>query len=1702
MRNGKARKWNTWLACVGVACIASCAFAAGNGKTAVRLLIDGGGNAVVNNSKSTVEPNGVLLSVVYGDKADIELDGGLTVSLALSSDEVYALVTTVHGKATAVVVSKEKFLETVFESTDTGSVSNIAFLEHRPVTRAVINPVKGAAAARTDHSCTDPMTIAVPSSANYVDHGGWFEFVATSTQTSIELCGSDFDTIMDVYTGDCAALIVENDDCGDGAFGADSNANASCHDGAAGQERSSCLCLTTTIGATYKVNVIEFNAAGPPAGSTIVLTINDNCDPVAVSGACCEAGVCTNSDQLTCNGSFFAGEDCNGGFTCPVDPCESSLFSNGGPLSTSSALLSVRNRDNSTPGPTWIVDDFVLNADSNITDLQWWGNEPFGFNWGGKADYTILYADGPSMGPGTIHSVVLDVNAARIDTGDVLFGDPIWLYTIGGLNVSLPAGTYWIGMRVVQELPLGTGQFDTGWWVTTPGSGSSPIYVDYLTGGVYGVPLHNAFPDPFDQEFHTAFCIGGNAGPAPYGACCDDLNLTCEDCVQSDCPSPLRFTANTFCADIDPPCGSITGACCDPNVGGCTVKTPSQCAADGGNYLGNNSACSPDPCPCVVGCPAGSSAEGEAECGPDYVDTTNGGCNSPVPATNSNCCIDNGGVGCDDAACEAIVCGNDSFCCNGAWDSVCAADAAVSCPAICSSSFPFFTDITCDETVCGTGGTYLNGVDQLRDTDWYKITVAAETQLTWAVEAEFPVLFGIVDTGGVDDCNNVTSFLTSATAGECEPANVTACIPAGTWYLFVSPDVFSGAPCDGDYTATATCAACPIGACCPGDGSCAVGTETSCVGDWQGPSTSCSPNPCPQPPANDDCGTAEAISVNGATATANTALANDDVTDFCGTSTPAQGVWYVVTGTGNTMTASTCNAGSDFDTKIQVFCTCSPEVCVGGNDDDCGLQSSVTWCSEVGQEYHILVGGFSGSGNLELSVTDDSLTCGSPVSCAIPTGACCTGIICDSTSTEAACDTLGGSWFEGESCPAFSCPTPVADTCDVATIITAVPYTAIVDTSGATSDPPAGSCNSSGANTAGTMDNDTWWTYTPTQDCSLTVAVDYSLGLGSDYDGLTSIYSGPDCNSLTELDCLDSGFSSDDDATAFSATSGTTYWFQVGDWGTGDGGGSTSLDLDCAPLSVTGACCDAGSCSELNSGDCAGAGGDYQGDATVCTPNPCPQPPANDDCSTALGLAVGGSDISANTLATDDALSGMTCGTSGLNQAIWYTVTGNGNELTVTTCNAGTDFDTKIQVWCAECVNPICIGGNDDDCGTQSSVTWCSGAGVTYYVAVGGFGSSTGNIEVSVADGASCGVALDCTPPLPAYCDTCWTNDTDDAITNVTFNTINNSTGFEGDPCAYGDYTAQSTDIALNALYQLDVTFSSAGFTEHVFAWIDWNQDLDFDDAGEAFDLGDGADATLSTNITVPAGATLGSTRMRVTERYNSDPGACDAATYGESEDYTVNIVNPLASQAGGSFLDDDDNDGVPNTCDNCPDDVNEDQANSDGDSHGDVCDNCLNDDNEDQADCGSNGVGDVCDVNTDGDSLTDECDNCPATPNDDQADGDGDGVGNLCDNCLIDANSNQSDLDNDGTGDVCDGCPSDPNKIDPGLCGCGAADEGDSDNDGVLDCVDTCPGADDAIFGECRNNIPTMSQWGLVVLALFLLVAGKVYFGRRSATA
>ncbi len=151
-----------------------------------------------------------------------------------------------------------------------------------------------------------------------------------------------------------------------------------------------------------------------------------------------------------------------------------------------------------------------------------------------------------------------------------------------------------------------------------------------------------------------------------------------------------------------------------------------------------------------------------------------------------------------------------------------------------------------------------------------------------------------------------------------------------------------------------------------------VNTNASCGTDGSCHTTTVQCTSCSvAAPANDLC--ANAIPIMAPSVTAGTTVGStiDTVPTCTTTFGTAGGVWYTYTGDGGTATLSTC--GASFDTKIGVYTgTCGSLVCAVGNDDFCGLQSSVSFPTTLGTTYRVLVTGFStntGTFNLTASTT-------------------------------------------------------------------------------------------------------------------------------------------------------------------------------------------------------------------------------------------------------------------------------------------------------------------------------------------------------------------------------------------------------------------------------------------------------------------------------------------------------------------------------------------------------------------------------------------------------------------------------------------------------------------------------------------------------------------------------------------------------------
>jgi len=129
----------------------------------------------------------------------------------------------------------------------------------------------------------------------------------------------------------------------------------------------------------------------------------------------------------------------------------------------------------------------------------------------------------------------------------------------------------------------------------------------------------------------------------------------------------------------------------------------------------------------------------------------------------------------------------------------------------------------------------------------------------------------------------------------------------------------------------------------------------------------------------------------------------------------------------------------------------------------------------------------------------------------------------------------------------------------------------------------------------------------------------------------------------------------------------------------------------------------------------------------------------------------------------------------------------------------------------------------------------------------------------------------------------------DEYISQVEFGDINNSTSCTG----YGDYTNLSTSISVGETIPITVTNGNTWDEDEVGIWIDWNQNEDFSD--DAPITVNGGPDVFTANITAPDNAVGGTTRMRIRMQYNSTPVPCGTETYGEVEDYSVDVSTWLS---------------------------------------------------------------------------------------------------------------------------------------------------------------------------------------------------------------
>ena len=816
-------------------------------------------------------------------------------------------------------------------------------------------------------------------------------------------------------------------------------------------------------------------------------------------------------------------------------------------------------------GETLLRADKFVDVSGEICDIHWYGLMLyFGADWTECVDsdpaFEIKFYEDGGTGPGA--------ELCRYTVYPTITGTGMYYHT-----------TYQFELKYFEVPSLDPCcTVDPDGWVSIQGLGDTTCWFLWMSSGDGdGSSYFDNNGTVEGYYYDNSFCLTGQYIPT-YGACCDDSTATCTDGVERlDCPPPLRFAANTLCADLDPACGDITtcehsivltddygdgwnGGTVDVLVNGAVVLDNATIGSGAGPVTYYFQAATGDDISTVY--VAGSySYENEY-----HVYDVNG---TQICADGTGGNTPTGGY-CGLGFCEADPCdGNEP-----ANDD-------------CTGAFP----LNAPYPQVANGTNYCATVDCPGTLDW--------NATWWSIELPYAVNnLNISFCGNGFEINNVGVVVYDSCPVDCP-----------NYILYTAIDWYG----------------------------CSDGVTSPSI-DWlelAGPTTVYFPVYFNEgemgpymfevnvdevlPPPNDFCEDAIPVGVPSTTAGWTTGGTVDATFPSCGTAgTPsAPGVWYSVVGTGNTMTASLCSGATAYDTKLTVYCPdCVDAICVDGNDDFCSLQSEVSWCSQYGANYLILVHGYSSAaGDFELDVYDDGVPCEADVAC-LPLGACClltaeciitTEIDCLAQDGEYHGDDTDCGWTPAAAESRFDCNDYIVGTLDGASPTWDRVYGCNVDVN------CAAVCSDSSS------DGQYYAVFPITTTVTENLEAEIVVANTTLSDTVMTLY----CDPFDPNDPFANAVAYDDDGAGYpysgfydsdgiTLPAGVTYYLVLSTFSAGDVG-----DFEiCLGGHFTvggggpGACClPDGTCEVMEAGDCSAAGGFFGGAGTDCATYECPEIP-------------------------------------------------------------------------------------------------------------------------------------------------------------------------------------------------------------------------------------------------------------------------------------------------------------------------------------------------------------------------------------------------------------------------------------------------------------------------------------------------------------
>ncbi len=531
----------------------------------------------------------------------------------------------------------------------------------------------------------------------------WYVINGTGDTVEISTCNStgSQDTLIVVYSdggpfADCSVVGLEvacSEDAGCGPTGLLSR-----------------VCIDTEVGVAYLVGVGSFDDA-----SRGEITVSVTC-PCPV-GACCFSadGSCIDIAQSLCQaqGGIYQGDGTACGSTeCPIFPDECTS-----PQTIECGESVTFDQSVGTTNPTDPAFSCHFGGAAPGTNSAWFEFEATGngaflttCNSPTTTDTLIAVYDGSC---GSLVEIACNEDAGCGVTGFLSE------MTVCGLT---PGNTYLVQVAAFSEADAGMTTLEINCDVFCPdcdvagvcppggtpeGEANCGLPTDTVNGGCNSTPAlltsvecgdvicgSGAFDDiaglrdtdwyelTLASESSVTISVTTNGAAYVFGLISDANGAPSNSCATAAVIAPLAISncgAVTVCLppgtywwfvgptfDVPIACGTSTyvaewicepatcptGACCFAD-GSCTDGlTGGECGTNGGTYQGDNTTCATVECPAVCG------------------------------ASNPNDCFvssPTGTPGCSDASCCSTVCAVDPFCCDTAWDSICAGEAATMC---------------------------------------------------------------------------------------------------------------------------------------------------------------------------------------------------------------------------------------------------------------------------------------------------------------------------------------------------------------------------------------------------------------------------------------------------------------------------------------------------------------------------------------------------------------------------------------------------------------------------------------------------------------------------------------------------------------------------------------------------------------------------------------------------------------------------------------------------------------------------------------------------------------------------------------------------------------------------------------------------------------------------------------------------------------